>query len=215
MKAFLRENHFFLLMYFLFLVVGGIVLFKYEKGDEIIYFNSLHTSTLNYVFLYLTKLAELPAIILILLITLFYSYGKGLLLLANNLTVFAVVQFLKKVVFAAEVRPSLFFENKLQLDFIPGLLVLKHNSFPSGHTAGAFALFFLLSVMVKDKRWSVLFFFLALLVGVSRVYLLQHFFRDVYAGSIVAMVVSCVFWLTFAQSRFYQNLKWKDKSLFK
>ena len=98
MKEFIRENYFFLLLYFLFLVVGGIVLFKYEKGQDIIYFNALHTSTLNYVFLYLTKLAELPSIILIVLITLFYSYGKGLLLLANNLMVFGVVQLLKKVI---------------------------------------------------------------------------------------------------------------------
>ncbi len=215
MKEFLRQNYLFLSLYLLFLIVGGIVLFKYEKGQDIIYFNALHNSTLNYVFLYLTKLAELPSIILIFLITLFYSYGKGLILLANNLTVFGVVQLLKKGVFAAEIRPSVFFENKIQLDFIQGLDILRHNSFPSGHTAGAFALFFMLSIMIKDKRWSVLFFFLALLIGISRVYLLQHFFRDVYAGSIVAVVVSSFFWLTFAQSGFYQNLWWKDKSLFK
>jgi membrane-associated phospholipid phosphatase len=60
-----------------------------------------------------------------------------------------------------------------------------------------------------------LFLFLALLVGISRVYLLQHFFRDVYAGSMVGVVISSVFYLTFVRSGFYNSLHWKDKALLK
>lgn len=215
MKLFVLQNRIFLSLYLLFLIAGGIIIAIYEKGDEIVYFNSLHTPLLNEIFKRITQLAEFPVMILILLIAVFSSYGKGLLLWVNSLFVFAGVQLFKKVVFAAEVRPSIFFEGKASLDFVQGLEIARYHSFPSGHTATAFALFFMLSILSKDKRWSFLFFTLALMVGVSRVYLLQHFFRDVYFGSLLAVTITAVFYLTFAQTKLYNNLSWKDKALLK
>jgi len=35
---------------------------------------------------------------------------------------------------------------------------------------------------------SILFFIMAVLVGVSRVYLVQHFFIDVYAGACIGLI---------------------------
>ncbi len=215
MKTFLYQNRIFLSLYLFFLIAGGIIIGIYEQGDEILYFNSLHTSFLSEIFKRTTQLAEFPLMILILLIAIFQSYGKGLLLWVNSLFIFAGVQFFKKIVFADQVRPSIFFEGKAQLDFVQGIEIARYHSFPSGHTATAFALFFMLSILTKDKRWSFLFFTFALMVGVSRVYLLQHFFRDIYFGSLLAMIITSAFYLTFAQSGFYNNLRWKDKALFK
>lgn len=213
MKDFFYQNRIFLGLYLLFLVAGGYLLLRYEKGDEILYFNQLHTPTLDFVFTYLTHVAEAPAIIFIVLLVTFYRFGNGLLMGINALLLLLVVSFLKKIVFASQVRPSVFFEGKQQLNFLPGLPVLHNNSFPSGHTAGAFAMFFLVSLMLTNKRWSIVCFILALGVGISRVYLLQHFFRDVYFGSLVAVVITSIFWLTFVQSRFYANIGWKDRGL--
>lgn len=71
------------------------------------------------------------------------------------------------------------------------LLVKQHtesdNSFPSGHTTAAFAaataIFFRC-----DKRYSWLAFVAALLVAVSRIYLVVHYPSDVLVGLIVGVI---------------------------
>lgn len=160
-------------------------------------------------------MAEAPLLFLIIIVAIRFSYGKGLLLGINALLVFAVTGLLKFQVFANHVRPSVFFEGKTHLNFVQGVQIYRYNSFPSGHTASAFALFFMFSIFVKDKRWAPVFFTLALLVGISRIYLLEHFFQDVYIGSLVGVCTTAAFYLTFGQSRFYTSIKWRDKALWK
>lgn len=215
MKEFVYQNRYFFGLYSLFLLIGGILVAQFEQGREILYFNTLHTPALDTFFKYTTQMAEGPMLLFILLVALRFSYGKGLILALNILLVFAITGVLKHWVFDSHVRPSVFFEGKAQLNFVNGLVVLKYNSFPSGHTSGAFGLFAMLTFLIKNKRWSIVFFLLALLVGISRVYLLQHFFRDVYAGSFVGVGISSVFYLTFVRSGYYNSLHWKDKALLK
>ncbi len=213
MKNFLRNNIIFLSLYLLFLVVGAILIARYEKGDEILMFNQFHTPYGDQLFKYITRLAEAPLLFFIVIVAVRFSYGKGLLLGINALLVFAVTGLLKGLAFPDYVRPAVFFEGKQQLNFVQGVEIYRYHSFPSGHTSSAFALFFMMSILVKDKKWAPVFFTLALLVGISRVYLLEHFFHDVYAGSLIGVCVTAAFYLTFAQSSFYQNIKWKDKAL--
>lgn len=215
MKALLKQNRIFFWLYLVFLIVGGVLIALFERGRETLYFDALHGPLQDTFFKYVTQLAEGPLLLLILIITLRFSYGKGLILAINIGLVFIITGILKHYVFASEVRPSVFFEGKAHLHFVQGLVVLKYNSFPSGHTAGAFGVFCMLSLLTKNKGWSVLFFFVALLVGVSRMYLLQHFFRDVYVGSMVGVGVSTIFYITFVRSGYYNSLHWKDKALLK
>ena len=215
MKHFSKQNKVFLILYLIFFIVGGILIATMERGNETLYFNSLHTPFFDSFFYYITRLAEAPLLLLTLVVALRFSYGKGIILALNAILVYSVTGVLKHVVFATQIRPSVFFEGKAQLHFVQGLEVLRYNSFPSGHTAGAFGFFCMLSFLIKDKRWSILFFILALLVGVSRVYLLEHFFRDVYAGSLIGVGVSSIFYLTFVRSGYYNSLHWRDKALLK
>lgn len=215
MKKLVSENIVFLGLYFLFLVAGAYLIIALEKGDEILYINNLHNRFGNEFFKWASRLAEAPAFALIFLFMLFSSYGKGLLLGINLGLVSGTVQFLKLIVFNDSVRPAAFFQGKAQLNFIEGVQVFTQNSHPTGHTAIGFAVCFMLSLFTSNKYLKAVFFFIALFIGVSRVYLLQHFFRDVYVGSLLAMAITTVFWLTFAQSSFYQNLKWKDKAVLK
>ncbi len=215
MRKFIAQNRVFLSLYLLFLISGAIVIVLFEKGDDILYINSLHTPFFNSFFKWVTRLAEFPALMLFIFAVFFSGYGRGVLLSFNSLAVFATVQLLKQIVFAGEVRPSVFFESRTTLDYIPGIEILHYNSFPSGHTAIAFGLFFMLSVFSKNNLWAAALFFAALLVGVSRVYLLQHFFRDVYFGSVIGVFMTIVIMLFLSESEFYKKLKWKDKKLLK
>ena len=63
---------------------------------------------------------------------------------------------------------------------------LYRNSFPSGDTAMAFALFaFFLHL---DKRIGSLFLVYALLIGYGRIYVGAHFPLDVFAGAVIGMI---------------------------
>lgn len=72
---------------------------------------------------------------------------------------------------------------------------LYDYSFPSGHSAGAFSMFCLISFLLPQRfrPWGLLLFLLAAAVGYSRIYLLAHWFVDVYAGSILGVVFCLVF----------------------
>ena len=215
MKKFIQHNRIFFSLYLLFLIVGAILIVCMERGNEILFFNSMHTPLLDLFFKYATQLAEAPLLLLPLIIIILFSYGKGIVLVLNTGLVYLVTGILKFFVFETQVRPSVFFEGKVPLNFVQGVEVMHYNSFPSGHTAAAFGLFCMLSLFVNKKKWSAVFFLLALLVGLSRVYLLQHFFRDIYAGSLVGVGISSLFYLTFVRSAFYNSLHWKDKALLK
>jgi membrane-associated phospholipid phosphatase len=88
-------------------------------------------------------------------------------------------------------RPLKYYD-ELHVHTVPWLDNLYETSFPSGHTLGAFGFFMILSLYMPSslKPISILFFLLAIACGYSRLYLGQHFFADVYAGSIVGTLLS-------------------------
>ena len=69
--------------------------------------------------------------------------------------------------------------------------VESDKSFPSGHTCAAFAamtaVFF-----VGNKKYSWTAFIFAILMGVSRVYLVVHYFTDVLGGMVVGIIAGCI-----------------------
>jgi len=63
-------------------------------------------------------------------------------------------------------------------------------SFPSGHTAGAFALAAVFSARYRDHRWVAwVAYGLATLVGFSRITLQSHFPSDVFTGGVIGHTV--------------------------
>jgi undecaprenyl-diphosphatase len=64
----------------------------------------------------------------------------------------------------------------------------KSHSFPSGHTATAFAGATALSYFFP--RWTAAFFVLAAAIGYSRLYVGVHFPLDVLGGAVIGVVTS-------------------------
>jgi membrane-associated phospholipid phosphatase len=93
-------------------------------------------------------------------------------------------------------RPGLYFSKPGMVHNVDGEMMKGKNSFPSGHTTTAFAMFGLLAFATRSKGLQLLYFVAACTVGYSRIYLGQHFTADVLAGAVLGFLTSYfLFWL--------------------
>jgi membrane-associated phospholipid phosphatase len=106
-------------------------------------------------------------------------------------------------------RPNIYFKDIYNLHLVKGVEILHSFSFPSGHSATAFALFLCLSLITRKKIMQLLYFILACLIAYSRIYLSQHFLMDAVAGSLIGVFTVLLYYY------FHQQIKgeWMDKSL--
>ena len=75
---------------------------------------------------------------------------------------------------------------------VQGYVFATTPSFPSGHTATAFALFTSISLPARKGWIKAGLFFPALAVAYSRIYLMQHFLSDVLVGSLIGVAAAFV-----------------------
>jgi len=69
---------------------------------------------------------------------------------------------------------------------LPRPNAITSSGFPSGHTSAAFSLAAVLGITFPAL--SPLFYFLAILTGISRLYLRAHFTTDVIAGAVIGLL---------------------------
>jgi membrane-associated phospholipid phosphatase len=184
----LRQNK----IYFTYLVAvlllsAGFLLIN-GKAAAFISLNSYHPFLLNVFFINYTFVGDGIFALCLITTMLFYFKRKqqGLALLYSFLISGIAVQIIKNLVNAP--RPKLFFESGQYLHFIDGVSLANNSSFPSGHTATAFAIATVMAVMMKDKSWQLLILIATVLVGYSRIYLAQHFLLDVLIGAIIGSI---------------------------
>lgn len=178
-----------------YVLAFGILMLLTNHGDFVLWLNDRHFTFGDFFFKYWTHLGDgflLAAVALYFLFTNLYRFYYMLIAIALQ-TVF--VHIFKQWLFAGEPRPKNFFADQLdRLNFVEGVTVRGFDSFPSGHTASAFVLAFVLISIYKNKLLNVCFFLSAILVGISRVYILQHFLRDIYVGSIFGILAALMAW---------------------
>lgn len=174
-------RNFTLMLTSLIISIGAIGAIFWEKGTFLKTLNQLHTPFTDFFFKYITYLGD-GLIILIASIGLyFYKKSIALICLLSYFLSGALAQILKRT-FQYN-RPSKALEDFNLLVLVPGEQLSRTLSFPSGHTTSAFAFFLALFWFSEKKHWPILGILIALLVGVSRVYLLQHFLMDITAGA--------------------------------
>lgn len=193
----LRENRFFFLPFAVWLAAGALLIHFYSKPHIFLFVNAHYDRFWDDVMGWMTYLAGGWALAILLLILLWRRKFRAFwLLVIVSVASGAITQILKLHYHLP--RPALYFSGRdTVLHTVSWVPVHRMNSFPSGHTTAAFSLFCFLALVVKEKRWGAVFFFLAFLAGYSRMYLSQHFFTDVYAGSIIGTFVTLlIYWRT-------------------
>ncbi|AQG81611.1 phosphatase PAP2 family protein [Spirosoma montaniterrae] len=190
-----RQNRFFFLPYALALVVVGMLQLLYSQTQLMQWVNARNSPAADVFFTYATYLGDGVFFVAVCLIVLIYSWRVGLMTFASFALSSLVSVFLKTVVFTNSPRPLLYFEHSIkQYHLIEGLDIHSYNSFPSGHTTSAFALFLMLALIDDRRARGWFFFLLAALTGYSRVYLFQHFVQDAYVGSLVGSASTLLVW---------------------
>jgi len=196
MKQIFKNNLCFFIPYFIILLFSIGVLFWSNKADIHIYINQKYNNFADVFFQVATFLAGGIAIPLLILPTLFVKYRYTISSIATILLSTLIV-FVAKRSFNMP-RPLKYFntiyEGSFQLRLIEGLNIHGSYSFPSGHTATAFAVFtfFALITNKKYKLLKIFYIFMAIIIGYSRMYLSQHFLQDVVLGSLIGSLSAIV-----------------------
>ncbi len=170
------------------LIIGTVSLFAFGKTASFLSLNNYHTPWLDLFFINYTYVGDgIFALCLVVLFMLIRKKRKeGLAQLFAFLISGLIVQVIKTLTNAP--RPKLFFEPNTYSYFIKGVTLSNNSSFPSGHTASAFALATVMILFSKNRVWHVPLLLAAILVGYSRIYLAQHFLGDVLFGGFIGMV---------------------------
>lgn len=211
----IRRVYPFLLFFCLFLAAGAWLLFTYTKAQLLLAVNGHYYPLGDAVMPYWTDWGDGAAAIgiviaLIVFARIRYGFAQSVRYALLGGLVFAIPSLLSLLVktqfFNNEPRPATYFAATPQvLHHIEGVRLWLVDSFPSGHTITAFSIALLLLYLLAEEpdgdgnaglrsagttrwAWSVGLFAWACTVGYSRMYLAQHFFRDVYWGAVIGVV---------------------------
>jgi membrane-associated phospholipid phosphatase len=206
-KDVLYKIRWFFVPYLVVLILCLLVKITFTREEIYFAVNTRNFSFGDFLAPYLTDLGNFWTVVVLSSILVMFSYSKSFLMLLLN-TVTALVAQIVKHIFDAP-RPKLYFQNQLaHIHFVKGVDMLMLHSFPSGHTTSAFTTAVLITYWCRNKFWGLPLLLLAMCVGYSRMYLSEHFFEDVTAGSIIGTIttVCLITWL--ANAKFMKSPKW-------
>ncbi|MFC5410776.1 phosphatase PAP2 family protein [Larkinella bovis] len=169
----------------------SVLMLLYTKTELMQWVNAHNAPLGDLFFRNITYLGDGAFAVIVIVILLFRSFRLALMGAVSFLLSTLIVRVLKELVFAGSLRPVKYFEHSdWQYRVIDGLDIHSYNSFPSGHSTTAFAVFCLLALLDDRKNRGWFWALLAVITAYSRVYLFQHFVEDVYVGSIIGTLSS-------------------------
>ena len=205
----------FLIIYGLFVLIVSTLLVICPKPELFVLLNGAYSDFGNQVFPYITHLGGGFLSLIVVIVFVFMQYRLAIIATVSFLLTGLIIQLLKHTVFSDCTRPVKFLEGIDIVHTVPGVDMHMYNSFPSGHSATAFSLFFMLSLALSGKKpvLGIVFFVLALLGSYSRIYLGQHFPEDVLAGSVTGVVITYLCYKLI--DKLLKDKDWATQALFK
>ena len=197
MRYIWQQNWFFIPVVVFFILCGTVAL-SVPYSRELLFFNDLRHEPFNSLFLFLTQCGEVWAFAVFGVAAFFWKPRYTFIIATVGLLALPVGYFFKDVIGVD--RPITYLEKMAltnEVVLVPSVELNRgQTSFPSGHTMAAFALYSLLALMAgrRYERWGLLFALMAMLVGISRIFLVQHFLVDVMAGAFLGLILSGIVW---------------------
>ena len=207
----LKDNRYFFIPYIFTLLICMVLLLSFSKPELHILSNKANSLFFDYFFKYITNLGDGVMIAILAVALLFVKYRYSVIFLSGSLITAAIINIFKEILLDDILRPLRYFEiyETYKLHIIEGLNIHLIDGFPSGHTGTAFNVFLMLA-LISPRKWLKLFwFFVATVVGYSRVYISQHFLIDITFGSIIGTATILLMFIWISKS----EIKWLDKSL--
>ena len=190
------DNKYFIIPFVLLAIFLLVLLFVYGNDSMFLFVNNHQSRFADFLFLNGTNLGDGVIAFILVVALLWVSFREALTFLLITLLITIIVAILKNYLFPEFNRPLAHFGSSETLRIIAGYDPPTLCTFPSGHAATAFSVYFYLSILSKNRITKFLLFVVAVLVCYSRVYISAHFPEDVVAGSLIAVIVTfwCYYW---------------------
>lgn len=180
---------------FLFIALTLLPLTFFPKAQIVLAINGLHQPFLDRFFLNVTWLGEGFLVITCIICVIFTKYRWLFGFIIGLILHIVLIQVNKQYLFNDILRPLGYFKylgKEEVLHFVDGLKIYHKVSFPSGHTTGAAFATSFIALLFRRKSLSIVMACIAILVGISRMYLGQHFFMDIYFGFLFGSLSSLI-----------------------
>lgn len=207
----IKTKKVFFSLFAAYLIFGAIYLFIYSHADGFVIINHFRAPFLDVFFYWATWIGDGIVFIAVILIFLFIKTKWSLLALSAYASSGILTQIIKHIVQAP--RPSSYFADSVLVKAVEGIPLWCCNSFPSGHSASGFALFLFFALLTKNKIIEIFCFIGAFVIGISRIYLGQHFPVDVYFGSIIGVILTVFSYYFISNSSKISNSQLMNNSI--
>jgi len=195
------KNLWFFVPFLVWIITGAALqLFFFSHGELFLAINSANSPLADVLMTGLTYIGDGVTFGIMLAIILIMRRYR---MFFNAAAILALVTLLVQTAkhFFNQPRPIQYFADATVIHTVKWVTVHGSCSFPSGHTTTAFAMFSFLALSSKNKQMGLLFMMLGLTAAWSRIYLAQHFFIDVYVGSIIGTLSSVFVYTLFEQRK--------------
>lgn len=180
------KNNLFSKLFGITVFIGIIPFFLFDKSTMVLAINrTIANDALDVFFKYYTNTALGGTFVIIAIIYFCISKQKGIIVSVSGILILLTSIICKQILFQDFPRPTAEIPLSDFSHIIPDFEYAKRFSFPSGHTMSAFGMATVLSFLISNKSIQILLFVYAISIAFSRMYLLQHFYMDVYAGAII------------------------------
>lgn len=186
-------------------LAGFVYLLIYGTYDSFLYLTKIHNPSLDVFFSTFTHVGDGLFAIAIALIFFLFKYRRiAFNILFSFLLSGLFAQIGKQLV--SHPRPSRYFQDVVGTP-VHTLEVTNwgNNTFPSGHSATAFALLTVIILFFPKSKWNIVWILLAFLVGYSRIYVASHFLDDVLAGALIGVFTAMICYII-SNQLFYKKL---------